>query len=138
MMQLFLRLNNTVTHEVAVGETVADARLVLASAEALPQSVGLPVLCYAGQPLTDEMQLSSLPDGVTLDGSVTLFGGKVHGSLARAGKVRGQTPKVEAQEKKKARTGRAKRRIQYNRRFVNVVSSGPGRRRGPNAQEPKA
>lgn len=29
--------------------------------------------------------------------------GKVHGSLARAGKVRGQTPKVEKQEKKKRR-----------------------------------
>merc|ERR1711974_448123 len=48
---------------------------------------------------------------------------KVHGSLARAGKVRGQTPKVEAQEKKKKKTGRAKRRIQYNRRFVNVVAT---------------
>ena len=47
--------------------------------------------------------------------------GKQHGSLARAGKVRGQTPKVEKQDKKKKKTGRAKRRIQYNRRFVNVV-----------------
>ncbi len=27
--------------------------------------------------------------------------GKVHGSLARAGKVRGQTPKVQKQDKKK-------------------------------------
>ena len=50
-----------------------------------------------------------------------LLGGKVHGSLARAGKVKGQTPKVDAEEKKKAKTGRAKRRMQYNRRFVNVV-----------------
>merc|ERR1711879_335959 len=33
--------------------------------------------------------------------------GKVHGSLARAGKVRGQTPKVEAQDKKKLPKGRA-------------------------------
>merc|ERR1712227_257151 len=64
-----------------------------------------------------------------VDVTVPLMGGKVHGSLARAGKVRGQTPKVEAQEKK---TGRAKRRIQYNRRFVNVVATF-GRRRGPNA-----
>ncbi|ORY45304.1 hypothetical protein BCR33DRAFT_716591, partial [Rhizoclosmatium globosum] len=31
--------------------------------------------------------------------------GKVHGSLARAGKVKGQTPKVEKQEKKKKQTG---------------------------------
>lgn len=63
---------------------------------------------------------------------VPILGGKVHGSLARAGKVKGQTPKVEKQEKKKKKTGRAKRRIQYNRRFVNVVQSF-GRRRGPNA-----
>ena len=57
---------------------------------------------------------------------------QVHGSLARAGKVRGQTPKVEAQEKKKKKTGRAKRRIQYNRRFVNVVASF-GKKKGPNS-----
>lgn len=31
--------------------------------------------------------------------------GKVHGSLARAGKVRAQTPKVEKQEKKKKKRG---------------------------------
>jgi hypothetical protein len=31
--------------------------------------------------------------------------GKVHGSLARAGKVRAQTPKVEKKEKKKKKTG---------------------------------
>lgn len=38
--------------------------------------------------------------------------GKVHGSLARAGKVRGQTPKVAKQETKKNPTGRAKKRLQ--------------------------
>eukprot|EP00076_Gallus_gallus_P035675 XP_025001213.1 ubiquitin-like protein fubi and ribosomal protein S30 isoform X2 [Gallus gallus] len=59
-------------------------------------------------------------------------GGKVHGSLARAGKVRGQTPKVAKQEKKKKKTGRAKRRMQYNRRFVNVVPTF-GKKKGPNA-----
>jgi ribosomal protein S30 len=42
--------------------------------------------------------------------------GKVHGSLARAGKVKSQTPKVEKQEKKKTPKGRAKKRILYNRR----------------------
>jgi small subunit ribosomal protein S30e len=31
--------------------------------------------------------------------------GKVHGSLARAGKVRAQTPKVEKSEKKKKLRG---------------------------------
>merc|ERR1719379_1901746 len=63
---------------------------------------------------------------------VRMVGGKVHGSLARAGKVKGQTPKVEPQEKKKKKTGRAKRRIQYNKRFVNVVV-GPGKKRSPNS-----
>lgn len=47
--------------------------------------------------------------------------GKVHGSLARAGKVRGQTPKVEKKEKKKMPAGRAKRRLQYGRRFSSVI-----------------
>ncbi|KAJ0881893.1 putative ribosomal protein S30 [Helianthus annuus] len=46
--------------------------------------------------------------------------GKVHGSLARAGKVRGQTPKVAKQDKKKQPRGRAHKRIQYNRRFVTA------------------
>ncbi|KAI8588341.1 ribosomal 40S subunit protein S30B [Geranomyces variabilis] len=55
--------------------------------------------------------------------------GKVHGSLARAGKVKGQCPKVEKQEKKKKATGRAKKRIQYNRRFVNAVASFGGKRK---------
>lgn len=64
-------------------------------------------------------------------------GGKVHGSLARAGKVKGQTPKVPKQEgKKKALTGRAKKRWQYNRRFVNVVATG-GKRVGPNSNANK-
>lgn len=67
---------------------------------------------------------------------VFLFAGKVHGSLARAGKVKHQTPKVEKQEKKKKKTGRAKRRVQYNRRFVNVVATF-GRKKGPNANEAK-
>jgi small subunit ribosomal protein S30e len=45
----------------------------------------------------------------------------VHGSLARAGKVKSQTPKVEKQEKKKNPRGRAKKRMLYNRRFVVVT-----------------
>jgi len=61
--------------------------------------------------------------------------GKVHGSLARAGKVKGQTPKVEKMaDKSKAPRGRAKKKTLYNRRFVNIVV-GPGKKKGPNAQE---
>ncbi|OAG37918.1 hypothetical protein AYO21_07890 [Fonsecaea monophora] len=54
--------------------------------------------------------------------------GKVHGSLARAGKVKSQTPKVEKQEKKKTPKGRAKKRITYTRRFVNVTMTGGKRK----------
>merc|ERR1712080_811417 len=82
-----------------------------------------------GTPLEDAFEVAEL-NGLTVDVTVGLLGGKVHGSLARAGKVRGQTPKVEAGEKKKQKTGRAKRRIQYNRRFVNVVETF-GRKKGP-------
>ena len=59
------------------------------------------------------------------------------GSLARAGKVKGQTPKVAAQEKKKKKTGRCKRRLQYIKRFVNVVVGPGGKRRGPNSNADK-
>ncbi|CDJ43129.1 40S ribosomal protein S30, putative [Eimeria tenella] len=50
--------------------------------------------------------------------------GKVHGSLARAGKVKNQTPKVQKQEKKKPVTGRAKKRQLYNRRFTTTDMGG--------------
>ncbi|UZJ56511.1 hypothetical protein CBS101457_005831 [Exobasidium rhododendri] len=59
--------------------------------------------------------------------------GKVHGSLARAGKVKSQCPKVEKQEKPKQPKGRAKKRLLYNRRFVNVVL-GPSGKRQSNKQ----
>ncbi|XP_045449821.1 ubiquitin-like protein FUBI [Melitaea cinxia] len=88
-------------------------------------------LSVSGAPLEDDLLVSELAS-TELDLTVPLLGGKVHGSLARAGKVKGQTPKVEKQQKKKKKTGRAKRRIQYNRRFVNVVQTF-GRRRGPNS-----
>jgi small subunit ribosomal protein S30e len=58
--------------------------------------------------------------------------GKVHGSLARAGKVKGQTPKVEKTEKKKQARGRAHKKVLYNRRFVNVVV-GAGKKVGYNS-----
>jgi len=53
--------------------------------------------------------------------------------LARAGKVRGATPKVKKQEKPAPLTGRAKKRAQYTRRFVSVVV-GFGKKKGPNTQ----
>ena len=59
--------------------------------------------------------------------------GKVHGSMARAGKVRNQTPKVEKTERaRKRQTGRAKKRLQYKKRIINVDPNDK-RKRGPNA-----
>lgn len=50
----------------------------------------------------------------------------------RAQLIASVSVQVDKQEKKKKKTGRAKRRIQYNRRFVNVVPTF-GKKKGPNA-----
>ena len=59
--------------------------------------------------------------------------GKVHGSLAQAGKVRSNTPKVPKTEKPKEVRGRARLRKIYNKRFLGLD---PNARRkvGPNSQ----
>ena len=128
-MQLFVRAQELHTLEVTGQETVAQIKAHVASLEGIaPEDQ---VLLLAGSPLEDEATLGKC--GVEALSTVEVAGrmlrGKVHGSLARAGKVRGQTPKVAKQEKK---TGRAKRRMQYNRRFVNVVPTF-GKKKGPNA-----
>ncbi|XP_048840874.1 FAU ubiquitin like and ribosomal protein S30 fusion a [Brienomyrus brachyistius] len=131
-MQLFLRAQNTHTLEVTGTETVRDIKLQVQLLEGVP--VDEQVLLLAGSPLDDAASLGQcgVSEHCTLEVLARMLGGKVHGSLARAGKVRGQTPKVDKQEKKKKKTGRAKRRIQYNRRFVNVVPTF-GKKKGPNA-----
>ena len=64
---------------------------------------------------------------------MTFIVGKVHGSMARNGKVRKQAPKVEKQERaKKKVVGRAKKRQQYDRRVVKVDPDAR-RKMGPNA-----
>ncbi|XP_049636102.1 FAU ubiquitin-like and ribosomal protein S30 [Suncus etruscus] len=131
-MQLFVRAQELHTLEVTGEETVAQIKDHVALLEGIaPEDQ---VLLLAGTPLEDEAILGQC--GVealtTLEVAGRMLGGKVHGSLARAGKVRGQTPKVAKQEKKKKKTGRAKRRMQYNRRFVNVVPTF-GKKKGPNA-----
>merc|ERR1712087_474598 len=130
-MQLFVRAQQTHTLDIQGTETVEDVLALVERNEGVPAE-DLAVYC-AGSPLEPGTCLASLEDLTTIDVEARILGGKVHGSLARAGKVRGQTPKVEAQEKKKKKTGRAKRRMQYNRRFVNVVATF-GRRKGPNAR----
>ncbi|RHZ40313.1 hypothetical protein DYB31_002292 [Aphanomyces astaci] len=52
--------------------------------------------------------------------------------------VKNQTPKVAKKEDtKKQKRGRAKKRIQYNRRFVNVVGGAGAKKLGPNSNAPK-
>merc|ERR1712012_343610 len=129
VMQLIVNGSKTHVLEVAPEANVAILRAQLSMLEGV-DCEQLNLFC-SGSPLEDEVNLAAL-ENLTIDLTVPLLGGKVHGSLARAGKVRGQTPKVEAGEKKKKKTGRAKRRIQYNRRFVNVVQTF-GRKKGPNS-----
>merc|ERR1712189_69721 len=129
-MQLFVRAGATHVLDVLEGQTWGDVRNFISQTESLPEAELR--LYAAGSPLdNDALPLSTLSTDA-IDVNVGLLGGKVHGSLSRAGKVKGQTPKVEKKEKKKAKTGRAKRRIQYNRRFVNVVATF-GKKRGPNS-----
>lgn len=56
--------------------------------------------------------------------------GKQHGTLAKAGKVRKQTPKVAKQDKPRKPRGRAYKRILYKKKFAPVL---PGqKKRSPN------
>ncbi|KAG7708221.1 hypothetical protein KL933_000944 [Ogataea haglerorum] len=66
-----------------------------------------------------------------------VYGVTFHGSLARAGKVKSQTPKVEKTEKPKKPKGRAYKRLLYTKRFVNVANTPGGKRRmnpGPSSK----
>ncbi|KAI8130828.1 hypothetical protein FF38_07880 [Lucilia cuprina] len=129
-MQLFVRgLECVETLEVQQDANIAAVKAQIAQLHGY--DIEEFTLNCEGNALANETPISAL-SSFELDITIPMLGGKVHGSLARAGKVKGQTPKVEKQEKKKKKTGRAKRRIQYNRRFVNIVP-GFGRRRGPNA-----
>ncbi|XP_013173529.1 PREDICTED: ubiquitin-like protein FUBI [Papilio xuthus] len=128
-MQLHIRGQSTHVLDVHGQETIAQIKERIRDLASVGDEDLTLSLC--GAPLDDATLVSDL-SSAELDLTIPLLGGKVHGSLARAGKVKGQTPKVEKQQKKKKKTGRAKRRIQYNRRFVNVVQTF-GRRRGPNS-----
>nr|AFM87714.1 ubiquitin-like protein fubi and ribosomal protein S30 isoform 1 [Callorhinchus milii] len=131
-MQLFLRAQNLHSLDVTGKETVGEIKAHVETLEGLAASDQ--VLLLAGTPLEDDAVIGQcgVSGHCTLEVAARMLGGKVHGSLARAGKVKGQTPKVAKQEKKKKRTGRAKRRMQYNRRFVNVVPTF-GKKKGPNS-----
>eukprot|EP00036_Acanthoecidae_sp_10tr_P009343 CAMPEP_0182926002 /NCGR_PEP_ID=MMETSP0105_2-20130417/10774_1 /TAXON_ID=81532 ORGANISM="Acanthoeca-like sp., Strain 10tr" /NCGR_SAMPLE_ID=MMETSP0105_2 /ASSEMBLY_ACC=CAM_ASM_000205 /LENGTH=133 /DNA_ID=CAMNT_0025063873 /DNA_START=141 /DNA_END=542 /DNA_ORIENTATION=- len=130
-MQLFVRCQEKHLVNLDATATAETVKAVIADREGIPEE-----LCYVtagGRILEGSLASAGVQPLSTVTVGVRMVGGKVHGSLARAGKVKGQTPKVEPQEKKKKKTGRAKRRIQYNKRFVNTVVGGPGKKRGPNS-----
>merc|ERR1739847_256369 len=128
-MQLFVRGYLGVhTVDVTGFESVESLRNHVCQLEGIDE-VENQILNFNGAPLIEEEPLLAcgLSELTTIEMTSRLLGGKVHGPLARAGKVKGQTSKVE-----KKKTGRARRRIQYNRRFVNVVATF-GRKKGPNS-----
>ncbi|XP_037773558.1 uncharacterized protein LOC119569485 [Penaeus monodon] len=132
MVMIYIRSKTTHVVENAEEHTVGDVRSCICQAEGLPLEE---VRLYAAGTLLDDdtFPLADLTVD-TIDVNVGLKGGKVHGSLSRAGKVKGQTPVVEKKEKKKGKTGRAKRRAQYERRLFLASVNPSGRRLGPNAQ----
>ena len=68
-------------------------------------------LIFAGKQLENDHTLAeyNIQEESVLSMTLRLIGGgKVHGSLTRAGKVKNQTPKVDKQEKAKSHVGRAK------------------------------
>ncbi|XP_032748735.1 ubiquitin-like protein FUBI [Rattus rattus] len=131
-MQLFVRAQELHTLEVTGQETVTQIKAHVASLEGI--ALEDQVVLLAGSPQEDEATLGQCGiEALTmLEVAGHMLGGKVHGSLARAGKVRGQTPKVAKQEKKKKKTGQAKRQMQYKQCFVNVMPTF-GKKKGPNA-----
>merc|ERR1712226_1610414 len=101
-IMIFVRGTSNMTIEKPASEEALMA-VICEAEQAHPEQLQLSVNCAP-------LEFATLAENQTIEVAGKLFGGKVHGSLARAGKVKGQAPKVEAEEKKKRKTGRAARR----------------------------
>uniref|UniRef100_A0A4X2MES2 Ubiquitin-like domain-containing protein n=1 Tax=Vombatus ursinus TaxID=29139 RepID=A0A4X2MES2_VOMUR len=112
-MQLLVPTQALHTLEVITQETIVQIKAHVATLEGIAPKDQ--VLLLGGSLLEDEAVLGQcgVEPLATLEVATQMLGGKVPGSLAQAGKMRGQTPKVAKQEKMK-KTGHAKRRMQYN------------------------
>lgn len=110
-MQLFVQSQDIHTLDVSEETLVSEIKETVSDLEDIP--AGELVAYYGGLPLDDDSFVcEAVPESGTVNVSMRLLGGrlltlynahqaestpilgKVHGSLARAGKVRGQTPKV--------------------------------------------
>merc|ERR1711973_151241 len=95
-MQIFLSGQKTDVYDVSPSITIGDLKELIEFRSGV--AFDDQVLTFAGRPLQDQQTLSEgdLQESSTIHLGERLLGGKVHGSLARAGKVKGQTPKVDA------------------------------------------
>uniref|UniRef100_A0A8C9HZH8 Ubiquitin-like domain-containing protein n=1 Tax=Piliocolobus tephrosceles TaxID=591936 RepID=A0A8C9HZH8_9PRIM len=113
-MQLFVCAQELHTLEVTGQETVAQIKAHVASLEGIvPEDQ---VMLLAGMPLEDEATMGQCGvEALISQVASCMLGGKVHGSLTHAGKVRGQTPKV-VEEEEEGGGGEGGRREEEERR----------------------